>query len=77
MRFEDKSFFDILESFLQTNQLQAAILLCQEKLNIIPVSPFHKILDKDLLKSKKSLATWLMNFYLEASYKLKKIEAIC
>jgi hypothetical protein len=76
MSYYDWSFQNILETFLQANEIDKAISVCETKLITIPVTPFHNIIGKDLLKSRNSLATWMMDYYLEAIQKLKKIEAI-
>jgi hypothetical protein len=76
MNFRDKPFLDLIYPLVENHALEKAIAVCEAKLAGIPTTPFHKIIGRDLLPSSRKLATWLMDFYLEAFLKLRKVEAI-
>jgi len=76
MSYYDWPFIEYLETFLRANQIEQAITACETRLSEVPMTPFHQIIGKDLLHTKKRLATWLTDLNVEASFKLKKVEAI-
>jgi hypothetical protein len=76
MNFRDDSFLKDIYSFVELNNLEKAITACESKLTVLPMTPFHKVVGRELLKSRRNLANWLINFSLEATSKLKKVEAI-
>ncbi len=69
MNFE---LLDKLSQLLQENKLESAIELAENKLNKLPTTGFHKILNKNLLHLKPNLAIYLENFNNSASNYFKK-----
>ncbi len=58
---------DKLSELLQENRLERAIELAESKLNELPTTEFHKVLDKNLLHLKPNLAIYLETFNNSAS----------
>lgn len=76
MNFRDSLFVDQIYPLVENDELEKAIILCESKLSTLPVCPFHKVIGRDLLKSTRKLASWLMDFYLQAVGKLRKVQTI-
>jgi len=64
MNFE---LLDRLSELLQEDKLEKAIELAENKLNELPTTEFHKILNKDLLHLTPNLAIYLESFNKSAS----------
>lgn len=67
--------FDLLDKLsvlLQENKLESAIKMAEDKLNELPTTEFHKMLNKSLLHLKPNLEIYLENFNNSASNYFKK-----
>ena len=69
MNFE---LLDKLSELLQENKLERAIELAENKLNELPTTEFHKVLNKNFLHLKPDLAIYLENFINSATNYFKK-----
>jgi hypothetical protein len=64
--------FNELSKLLQENKLEKAIELAENKLNELPTTEFHKVLNKNLLHLKPNLAIYLESFNNSASNYFRK-----
>lgn len=69
MNFELADKLDIL---LETKQLDEAIVLAENELQIIPNTPFHKVLGRNLLHLAEDLKDYITAFEESTSKVLKK-----
>lgn len=69
---------DKLSEYLKNGELDTAIQIAEQELKQLPLSPFHKILDRNCLHMQPVLTGYLNDFYNEAMqfYKRNKTNFI-
>jgi hypothetical protein len=71
MLIKKDEFLNKLNGMINKTDILEQIKLCEDELNKIPKTPYHKIVGLNLLHQTNELTDWIIDFYNKGSKKIK------